>query len=102
MTDELNRPQIDPSQPPMTKGRGAKGVGHHNFWSIVLDDHWSKKIYKPKMIVWSGAIIHPSMILFAPKHPRFGQKALDYGSNPPAFIDLDKIYRVIFDVSSYR
>ena len=28
-------------------------------WSIVLDDHWSKKIYRPKMIVWSGAIIHP-------------------------------------------
>ena len=22
-----------------------------NFWSIVLDDHWSKKIYRPKMIV---------------------------------------------------
>ena len=22
-----------------------------NFWSIVLDDHWSKKIYRPQMIV---------------------------------------------------
>ena len=29
------------------------------FWSFVLDDHWSKTIYTPKMIVWSGAILHP-------------------------------------------
>ena len=41
-----------------TAGQGG-GEGHHNFGSIVLDDHWSKKIYRPKMIVWSGAIIHP-------------------------------------------
>ena len=27
------------------------------------DDHWSKTIYIPKMIVWFGAIIHPRMIL---------------------------------------
>ena len=37
------RPQIDPGQPPMTKGvghsRARGGVGHHNFGSIVLDDH---------------------------------------------------------------
>ena len=26
-------------------------VGHHNFWSIFLDDLWSKKIYRPNMIV---------------------------------------------------
>ena len=32
----------------------------HEFWSIVLDDHWSKTIYRPEMIVWSSAIIHPS------------------------------------------
>ena len=35
-----------------------------NFWSIVLDDHWSKTIYRPNMIVRSGVISHPSMILF--------------------------------------
>ena len=29
------------------------------FWYIILDDHWSKKIDRPKMIAWSGAIIHP-------------------------------------------
>ena len=48
--NELNRAQIDPSQCPMTKGGGTAGqggVGHHNFRSIVLDDHWSKKIYRP-------------------------------------------------------
>ena len=32
-------PQIDPSQPPMTRGAGARRC---NFWYIVLDDHWSK------------------------------------------------------------
>ena len=26
------------------------------FWSIELNDPWSKKIYGPEMIVWSGAI----------------------------------------------
>ena len=35
------------------------GGGITNFWSIVLNDHWSKIIYRPQMIVWSGAIIHP-------------------------------------------
>ena len=36
------------------KGRArGVGVGHHNFWSIVLDDQWSKRICRPKMIVWS-------------------------------------------------
>ena len=29
------------------------------FWYITLDYHWSKKIYRPKMIAWSGAIIRP-------------------------------------------
>ena len=51
--NELNRAQIDPSQCPMTKGGGTAGqggVGHHNFRSIVLDDHWSKMIYRPQMI----------------------------------------------------
>ena len=42
---------------------GIGGVDITNFWSIVLDDHWSKTIYRPKMIVWSGAIIRPYMIL---------------------------------------
>ena len=26
------------------------------FWSIELNDLWSKKVYRPKIIVWSGAI----------------------------------------------
>ena len=29
-----------------------------NFWSFVLDDHWSKKIYRPKMIVDVWCYIH--------------------------------------------
>ena len=33
------------------RGKGV-GVSHHNFWSIVSDDLWSKKIWRPKMIVW--------------------------------------------------
>ena len=35
-----------------------------NFWSIVVDDHWSRTIYWPEIIVWSDAIIHHEMILF--------------------------------------
>ena len=59
LTEWTNKPQIDISQPPMTKG-GCE-VGHQNFWSIVLDDHWSKKICRPNMIVRSaGAIIQHS------------------------------------------
>ena len=30
-----------------------------NFWSIVLDDHWSWMVCRPQMIVRSGAIVHP-------------------------------------------
>ena len=37
----------------------------HNFWSIVLDDHDLKRIFRPKMIDWSVVIIHSSMILFS-------------------------------------
>ena len=33
--------------------------GHHHFWSIVLDDLWSKNICRPKMIVWSP-VLHSS------------------------------------------
>ena len=59
--NKLNRPQINPCQPPMNwdelEGGGRERGGViTNFWSIVLDDHWSKKIYRPKMIVdvrWS-------------------------------------------------
>ena len=56
MTDEWNRPQIDPSQPPMTKGGGARrgkggGLCHHNFRSSVLDDHCSKKIYTDDCLI---------------------------------------------------
>ena len=29
-----------------------------NFWSIFLDDHWSKKIYRSKMIVKVWCYIH--------------------------------------------
>ena len=34
-------------------GDGDDGGEHKSlpFWSIFLDDHWSKKIYRPKMIV---------------------------------------------------
>ena len=35
-----------------------------NFWSIVLDDHWSKKIYRPKMIVDVRCYIHLSWSCF--------------------------------------
>ena len=50
--NKLNIPQIDPSQPPMTKGGGGRtagqgGVCHHNIWSIVLDTHCSKRIFRP-------------------------------------------------------
>ena len=40
------------------------GVGHHNFWSIGLDDLWSRKICRPKMNVWSQALYSSQMILF--------------------------------------
>ena len=32
-------------------GGGQGGMVITNFWSFVLDDHWSKKIYRPQMIV---------------------------------------------------
>jgi hypothetical protein len=38
-------------------------VDHQNFWSIVLDNIWSKKIYRPKMIVWWQLLYSPQMIL---------------------------------------
>ena len=47
----------------LTDGVG-EGVDITNFWSIFLDDHCSKTIYRPQIIVWSGAIIHLLMILF--------------------------------------
>ena len=43
---------------------GACGVVITNFWSIVLDDHWSKKIYRPKMIAWWLVLYSFQMILF--------------------------------------
>ena len=48
---------------------GARGVGVviTNFWSIVEDDHWSKKIYRTKMIVWWPVLYSSQMILFACK-----------------------------------
>ena len=50
------------------KGEGARrgkevGVTHHNFWSIVLNDLWSKKICRPKMIVCSLVLLSSQMIL---------------------------------------
>ena len=57
--NELNRPQIDQSQPPMnldelSGGRGAPrgkgvGVGYHNFGLLfyMIYDLWSKKICRP-------------------------------------------------------
>ena len=41
-----------------------------NRQTAVIDDHRSKTIYRPKMIVWSGAIIHPLMILLNHWHHR--------------------------------
>ena len=38
--------------------------GGRSFWSIVLCDHWSKKIYRPKMIVWWLVLYSSQMILF--------------------------------------
>ena len=38
----------------------ARGVVITNFWSIVLDDHWSKKIYIPQIIVDVRCYIHLS------------------------------------------
>ena len=39
------------------------------------------------------------IVLLAPKHPHFGQKAWGYKSIPPPPLQIiDKIYRVIFDV----
>ena len=43
---------------------GMGGLVILNFWSIVLDDHWSKKIYKPMMIVWWPVLYSSQMILF--------------------------------------
>ena len=42
----------------------VEGGGSVIFWSIVLDDLWSKKICKPKMIVWSPVLYSSEMILF--------------------------------------
>ena len=44
-------------RPPWSKKGDGEGGGSiiKIFWSIVLDYLWSKKIYRPKMIVWSGA-----------------------------------------------
>ena len=37
------------------------GVGHHNFWSIVLDNIWSKyMISRPTMIHWTP-VLHSSI-----------------------------------------
>ena len=47
----------------LTRGWGWGWV-IKNFGSIVQDEHYSKKINRPKMIDWYGAIIHPQMILF--------------------------------------
>ena len=35
-----------------------------NVWSIFLDDHWSKKIYRPKLMVWWPVLYSSQMILF--------------------------------------
>ena len=36
-----------------------------NFWSNVLDDHWSKNIYRPKIIAWWLVLYSSQMILFS-------------------------------------
>ena len=34
------------------KGRGKGRIGHQELLINCLDDHWSKKIYTPKIVVW--------------------------------------------------
>ena len=78
--NHLNRPWIVPSQPSMTRNDyrwlsddNLMTIGwlsddypmimrwqsndYHELLIYFLDDHWSKKIYRPKMIVKSGAIL---------------------------------------------
>ena len=43
-----------------TRGKRQVGMVITNFWSIVLDDHWSKKIYRPQIIVDVRCYIHLS------------------------------------------
>ena len=59
--NHLNGPWIDLSRPPMTSNdlEWPQMTSNDLKWPIVLDDHWSKKIYRPKMIVWSSAINRP-------------------------------------------
>ena len=78
--------------------QGAKGVVITNFWSIVLDDHWSKKIYRSKMIVWWPVLYSSPMILFfhhlesCPRYVRTGQ--LGHGTpRRPEIIDDFGVYK---------
>ena len=45
--------KIETHKDTQTERPKGVGVGHHNLWYIVLDDLWSKKICRLKMIVWS-------------------------------------------------
>ena len=45
-----------------TQGKGYVIIT--NFWSILLDNYWSKKIYRLKMIVWWLLLYSSQMILF--------------------------------------
>ena len=54
---QKDRKPIDLRRP--SGGEEGKGrVVITNFWSIVLDDHWSKKIYRSQMIVVVRCYIH--------------------------------------------
>ena len=49
-------------------------------WSIVVDDHWSKKIYRPKMIVWFDAtfILRWSLFLLWALYPHLVDKSIKH------------------------
>ena len=54
----MNRSQKTSRRPTRSEkgGMGRWGDGVIKiFWSIELNDLWSKKIFRPKMIAWSGA-----------------------------------------------
>ena len=82
-------------------GWGGEGVIIMSFWSIFLDYDWFKKIYRPKMIVGSGATIHPKMILllilsFIPSlclHPHefTVEWEGDVGKVSPAFLKVQNL-----------
>ena len=79
-----------------------------NLWSIALDDHWSKTIWRPKLIVWSGAIIHPYMILLGLIYLLFQAWYLHYkiwsgnSACPRLLAELRYLFGLVSDRTFYR